>query len=139
MQELSCYGYKANVDKSVTANWYAGAGDWGCECLHCRNVLVQTESLPKPLLGALELLGIPPRKATYLCQLYDENGRHLYQVSWRVAGEITEAPAKEQDPDWGTLRFCHETYPYGAPDFPQPHFDLEAYLWLPWVLPEEDK
>ena len=139
MHELSCCGFKANVDKSATAKWYAGEGGWACECGHCRNFLAQTERLPKPLLGALELLGIPPRKATYLCQLYDKEGKHLYQVSWRIAGEITEEPAGKQDHDWGNLSFTHEIYPYGAPDFPQPHFDLEAFLWLPWVLPEEDQ
>ena len=33
---------------------------------------------------------------------------------------------------------CHEIYPYGAPDFPEPHFDLEFYLTLPWTLEEPE-
>jgi succinate dehydrogenase/fumarate reductase flavoprotein subunit len=35
-----------------------------------------------------------------------------------------------------TYRCCHETYPYGAPGFPEPHFDLEFYAVLPWVTEE---
>ena len=38
-----------------------------------------------------------------------------------------------QSKGWGC---CHEPYPYGAPDFPEPHFDLEFYATLPWVLGE---
>jgi hypothetical protein len=33
---------------------------------------------------------------------------------------------------------CHETYPYGAPDFLEPHFDIEFFLWLPWVINEPE-
>lgn len=28
--------------------------------------------------------------------------------------------------------YCgHNPYPYGAPGFPEPHFDLEFWVWLP--------
>ena len=39
-------------------------------------------------------------------------------------------------PDWGESYCCHEPYPYGAPGFPEPHFDLEFWVTLPWVLDE---
>ena len=31
---------------------------------------------------------------------------------------------------------CYETYPYGAPNFPEPHFDLEFFEILPCVVEE---
>ena len=34
---------------------------------------------------------------------------------------------------------CHESYPYGAPDFPAPHFDLEFCVELPWVMEQSYK
>ena len=37
---------------------------------------------------------------------------------------------------WGEMRCTHEIYPYGAPDFPKPHFDLEFWLTLPMILEE---
>lgn len=37
-------------------------------------------------------------------------------------------------PNW--VHCCHDPYPYGAPNFPEPHFDLEFYATLPWVLDE---
>ena len=71
----------------------------------------------------------------YVCNLYD----NFYQFSYRIAGNILKTPEKE-DPLPGEGRCCHEAYPYGAPDFPMPYFDLEFIEQLPWVLktgPEE--
>ncbi len=39
--------------------------------------------------------------------------------------------------NWGEGRCCHESYPYGTPDFPTPHFDLEFWVTLPWVLEKQ--
>ena len=44
-------------------------------------------------------------------------------------GPLVELP-------WGELMLGHEIYPYGAPEFPEPHFDLECVMYLPWVLDE---
>lgn len=75
---------------------------------------------------------IPPEKATYVCQIdSNEDGKHD-QFSYRIAGNILcEETSK------GIGRCCHEPYPYGAPGFPEPHFDLEFWLTLPWVLDEQ--
>lgn len=76
-------------------------------------------------------LGIPPEKATYVCQIYpDGDGQH-YQFSYRIAGNILSGEAAT-----GAGRCCHEPYPYGAQEFPEPHFDLEFWVTLPWVLDE---
>ncbi|MBQ5682414.1 MAG: hypothetical protein IIV26_02735, partial [Peptococcaceae bacterium] len=78
--------------------------------------------------------GIPPEKATYVCELYtDDEGIH-YQFSYRLAGtfeEIFNNTGKQL-----AYRCGHEPYPYGAPGFPEPHFDLEFYAVLPWVIEE---
>ena len=62
---------------------------------------------------------------------------HLYQFSYRIAGQIlNEAIAKSTVNEWGEVRCCQEVYPYGALGFSEPHFDLEFWVVLPWVLDE---
>ena len=49
-----------------------------------------------------------------------------YQFSYRIVGEILA----DSDQDHSNGRCCHELYPYGAPGFPETHFDLEFYATL---------
>lgn len=129
--------YDTAIDQDATRTWYAHAEEWGCSCGHCLNFLklARKEQLPRPIMDTLHSLGIPPAKATYVCQLTETNGNHLYQFSYRIAGRILrEPPENDVQPTGEEGRCCHETYPYGAPDFPQPHFDIEFYVELPWVL-----
>lgn len=77
----------------------------------------------------MQQLSIPPEKATYVCNLYDD----FYQFSYRIAGNILKTP-EEEAPQPGEGHCCHEIYPYGAPDFPEPHFDLAFTEQLPWIL-----
>lgn len=149
MTHFSWYGYEVEVDEAATRNWYAQAEDWGCECGHCRNflALARERRLPEEILEILDSLSIPPEKATYVCELYYEDDWAekglLYQFSWRAAGKILAQPGEERGGwgpvvkrPWGGLQLGHEDYPYGAPDFPEPHFDLEGGMYLPWVLDE---
>ena len=137
MEQITLYGYQAALDAAATQSWYAAAQEWGCTCGHCRNflALARQKALPAPILDTLDALGIPPEKATYVGELFtDEAGIH-YQFSYRLCGSILSVPEQaDSAPDAG--RCCHEPYPYGAPDFPAPHFDLEFFLTLPWVLEE---
>lgn len=149
---FSWFGYEVEADETATAAWYAQAEDWGCACGHCRNflALARERRLPEEILAILDSLRIPPEKATYVCELYyDETWAEkglLYQLSWRVAGTVIRLPEGKENAGtaWGppvkfpgfTLMLGHEDYPYGAPDFPQPHFDLDISLYLPWVLDE---
>ena len=144
-------GYEAQVDEQATRACYAQAPDWDCPCGHCRNfvALARERKLPEELLAILDSLSIPPEKATYVCELYyDKDWREkvlLYQLSWRVAGAVVKKPESRENegtpwgpPSW--LRSCwlmlgHETCPV-EPDFPEPNFDLDVSLYLPWVLNE---
>lgn len=133
MESTTFFGYQVEIDRAATSAWYASAKEWGCECGHCRNyvALAKHRALPAYLMETLDSLGIPFEKATYVCELYtDEAGVH-YQVSYRVAGNILAAPMEEDKNAFG--RCCHELYPYGALDFPQPHFDIEFYPTLPYA------
>ena len=128
-------GYRVEIDEKATQSWYEQAGIWACSCAHCRNFvkLAQAHLLPADVLEILSALHIPPEKATYVCELYtDEAGVH-YQFSYRVAGTYTESPPRQN----AAMRCCHEPYPYGAPGFPEPHFDVEFYAVLPFE-PEEN-
>ncbi len=138
MQKYDFWGYQVEIDKTATLDWYEKAGHWGCECGHCRNflALANRKKLPAPVIEVMDEFGIPLEKATYVCMVYsDAQGMH-YQFSYRIAGRILETPEQERVEQWGQVRCCHECYPYGAPDFPEPHFDLEFWTILPWVLEE---
>ena len=138
MKKLTLFDYSVEVDLEATHNWYTQANVWDCSCGHCRNFLAHAErdALPDTVLTVLKELRIPPEKATYLSELYtDEDGVH-YQFSYRIAGTILAEPTQEVT---ALGRCCHEPYPYGAPNFPEPHFDLEFWVTLPWVLEKADQ
>ncbi|MGO5114997.1 hypothetical protein ACTQ33_08170 [Candidatus Avoscillospira sp. LCP25S3_F1] len=137
------FGSQVMIDLDATATWYHYAAPWGCDCGHCRNFLklAQQKQLPSPVIKLLGQLQIPPEKATYVCELYSTDGEHLYQFCYRLAGQILS----ENDPHdvrvfhWGTGCCGHDPYPYGAPEFPEPQFDLIFSAQLPWVLEEPDQ
>ena len=138
MKNLTLFGYSVEVNLEATQNWYAQANAWSCSCGHCRNFLTHArrKTLPDVVSAVLEELNIPAEKATYVSELYtDEDGVH-YQFSYRLSGTILAAPSQEVT---GLGRCCHEPYPYGAPNFPEPHFDLEFLVTLPWILEESDR
>ena len=133
MAKQHLFGSVVEIDKVSTHRWYADAEEWGCDCGDCRNflALARKRQLPVFVLKQLDKLGIPPEKATYVCQMFpDGDGQH-YQFSYRIAGNILSREATGK-----AGRCCHEPYPYGAPGFPEPHFDLEFWVTLPWVLTE---
>lgn len=133
MDRHGLFGYCLETDDAATRDWYAQAGEWDCDCGHCRNflALARRGALPEPAAPILKAFGIPQQKATHVCELgRAEGGAHLYEFSYRAAGRILSGPERGEAPF-----FCgHETYPCGAPGFPEPHFDLQFILTLPWVL-----
>lgn len=112
--------YQVKIDMDTTAKWYAHSKGWGCECSYCRNFLelANKKELPKHITEMLDELGIEPKKATYVSELFtDEAGIH-YQVSYRIAGIIIDRSNSDDCENGNVVRCCHEPYPYGAPDFP---------------------
>ena len=151
MTQFSWYGYTVAVDEQATRNYYRKAGDWDCMCGHCRNflALARERRLPEDLLAILDRLSIPPEKATCVCELYHEADWRerglLYEISWRIAGSVVKKPESRENEGtpWGppvrlpqfSLILGHETCNMAA-GFPQPNFDLDVSLYLPWVLDE---
>jgi len=138
VKKLDIMGYSVEIDGEITQKYYEKYSEWGCECLHCRNflALARERKLPKEVLEILDSLGIPPEKATYVCQMIEKENGHLYQFSYRISGNILAEKSVNTAYEWGEIRCTHEIYPYGAPDFPKPHFDLEFWLTLPMILEE---
>ena len=130
----SFFNFQVEVDETATRDWYVQSEGWACDCGHCRNflTLARARELPATVLELLDKLGIPPEKATYVGVLYPDGDGLCYQFSYRIAGNILSG----EDDTKEIGRCLHETYPYGAPGFPEPHFDLEFLLTLPWVLDE---
>lgn len=131
------FGFTVEIDEASTRRWYAAVEEWGCACNDCRNflALAHKRQLPTSVLEPLDKLGIPPEKATYVCHLYDDEKGHLYQFSYRIAGNILSGEPNSNEAG----QCCHEPYPYSAPGFPEPHFDLEFWMTLPWVLDKPRK
>lgn len=141
MLKRDLWDFEVEINETETAEWYSVKGTWGCECEHCRNFLeiAKHNELPESIHTILKELNIEPEKATYVCEIMPKDGGHLYQFSYRIAGRIlNEDTAKSTVTDWGEARCCHEIYPYGAPGFPTPHFDLEFWVTLPWMLAEKE-
>ena len=139
MTERVLFGFRVEIDEEATRNWYAQADEWDCGCGDCRNFLklAHERALPAPVLEILDGLGIPPEKATYVCEMGPAEGGRVYQFSWRIAGNILSGDERASNPQgWGDASCLHEPYPYGAPSFPEPHFDLNFFAELSWVLDE---
>ena len=135
MTEFIFGGYIAEVDEAVTSAWYAKSDGWDCSCGHCRNFLelARRNELPAIVTEHLQKLKIPPEKATYVCEIFEDEDGLYYQFSYRLAGRFLNGRQEKED-----SIFCgHEPYPYGAPGFPEPHFDLEFWMKLPWILEED--
>ncbi len=133
MLQKELFGCAAFIDSETTAKYYETKDEWGCECGDCRAfvALAKKRGLPTPLHEILDTLGIAAEKATYVCEIMPKDGGHLYEFSYRIAGEIADESADNSAVfPWGEVRLFHEIYPYGAPDFPKPHFDLEFWLTL---------
>ena len=129
-------GYQVEVDEETTRAYYSDSIEWECTCGHCRNfvLLAQERRLPVDILALLDKLGIPPEKASYVCELYDKDEKIYYQVNYRLAGRVLEGPEKAASSLGETGLLCgRETAPGSADDFPEPLFDLMYFLWLPWI------
>ena len=134
MKEYNLFGFLVEIDEAVTKDWYAKAAEWGCDCGDCRHfvALAKKRELPSPVLDLLDQFGIAPEKSTYVCEMITEEHTVLYQFSYRMAGNILKDIGEEKnDFGWGAGYCVHEPYPYGAPGFPEPHFDLEFWVRLP--------
>jgi len=140
MQKVSILGSMVEIDMEATKEWYSRGNEWGCECALCRNFieLARNKQFPQQIIELLDSFGIRPEQATYVCRYYDDDKGHRYQFSYRIAGNlIKEADVDAAFWDEHIGHCCHEYSPYGAPDFPEPNFDIEFFLTLPWVLVEE--
>ena len=134
MKKFNLYGFQVEIDEALTKEWYDKAGEWGCDCEDCRHFvsLAKRKELPSAVLEILEQFGIAPEKATYVCEIVTEEYKILYQFSYRIAGNILkERDSERKDSGLGEVHCTHELYPYGAPEFPEPHFDLEFWVRLP--------
>lgn len=136
MKEKRLANALVEIDEESTKHWYSNAKEWDCDCLYCLNFLelAKKRQLPTLVLEVLDDLGISPEKATYVCQIYFDGKEHNYMFSYRIAGNILSS--EETD---GNFECYYETYPYGAPGFPKPHFDLGFSVSLPLVLEDTKK
>lgn len=142
MKPCDFFGIPVEVEEKATREWYETALEWDCDCGDCRNflALAKQKKLPHPVQELLSRLSIPPEMATYVCELCPTERGHLYEFSYRICGRILEEQKDNYHPyPWGSVRCWHEDYPYGAPGFPAPHFDLSFCAELEWILNESEE
>ena len=72
-------------------------------------------------------------KPTNVCELYPTERGHLYQFNYRVVGCMLNDPHPHESIgfDWGSVYCGHEDDPCGAPDFPEPNFDIMFFVDIP--------
>ena len=140
MKQWQLWDYPVEVDRTATKEWYEQSEGWSCECGDCQNFLALAKKglLPSSVTEILLPLGVLPEKPTYVCTLSPTDAGHLYQFSYRIAGNVADDPRPNDTLrfDWGSGCCGHDCYPYGAPNFPEPHFDVIFFAELPWVLDE---
>ena len=120
------------INKELTNTYYDNY--ISCNCGDCRYFveLAKKRELPYAVIEILDQFGIAPEKATYVCEIITEEHKILYQFSYRMVGNIIKERCGEAKAFGKVEAYCgHEPYPYGAPGFPTPHFDLEFWVRLP--------
>ena len=94
---------------------------------------VRQKQLPSAVTELLQIFGALPEKPTYVCELSPTERGHLYQFNYRVVGYMLNVhhPHESIGFDWGSVYCGHEDDPCGAPDFPEPNFDIMFFLDIP--------
>ena len=138
MQSYNIGDFLVEFDKTFTEDWYENSEGWDCECGDCQKflALAKRKQLPFAVIELLSIFGALPEKPTYVCELSPTEHGHLYQFNYRVAGNMLNDPYPHDSIrfDWGSVYCGHENDPCGAPNFPEPHFDLMFFVDLPWTL-----
>ncbi len=135
MQSYSIKDYLIEFDRTATAAWYETYEGWNCDCGECQNflALVKQKQLPSAVMDLLQIFGVQSEKPTYVCELSPTEQGHLYQFNYRMAGCMLNDPHPHASVrfDWGSVYCGQEDDPCGAPDFPEPYFDLMFFVDLP--------
>lgn len=135
MREYSFGDFRVEVDEEATRAWYERVGEWDCTCGHCRNfvLLAQERQLPEEMLKVLDKLCIPPAKASYVCEIYEEGEKLFYQIAYCLPGKILEGPKGRISQPWGDMWCGQEMLePHETPKDGE-YFDVGFELWLPWI------
>ena len=136
MNKYNLFDYEVEIDEGATKEWYANSEGWDCPCEDCKHFisLAKKRELPAIILDTLAQFDIPPEKATYVCSITEVDDEVLYEISYRIAGNILKEKFLDTEGGDSGEAYCgHNPYPYGAPEFPEPHFDLEFWVYLPML------
>ena len=99
LKQWQLWDYPVEVDRTATKEWYEQSEGWSCECGDCQNFLALAKKglLPSSVTEILLPLGVLPEKPTYVCTLSPTDAGHLYQFSYRIAGNMADDPDLEDD------------------------------------------
>ena len=142
MKKYDLFGYEVEIDEKATKDWYTNSEGWDCPCEDCKYFvsLAKQRKLPAIMLETLSQFEIAPEKATYVCSIYEENNEILYEICYRIAGNITKERMLDNENSKRKDFYCgHNSYPYGAPGFPETHFDLEFWIYIPKLIYDKEK
>lgn len=127
--------YRTEIDLDAAREFYRHYSGWKCACGHCRNflALAHDRRLPEDILAVLDVLGIPPERASYVLMLCPrDGGLFRYEFGVRLPGRVLSGPERGD----GGILCCHEPDPSADCGLPEPCFDLMFFRDLPWALEE---
>lgn len=138
MKEFVFPAGRIATDPTANRVWYDNCGTpaGGCDCAYCRNFLAAVEKLPQKILDLMDTLGVDIRKPDEAAQnCREEDGFHRYSAWYHLSGVLLEDGAETALAENCTYWFQSVCY-MKAEHFPDPHFQLNLNLCLPWVLDE---
>lgn len=138
MREIVFENCRIQVDVAATRSYYDAHGEiaGGCDCAYCRNFAAAAETVSPRLRTFLDALGLDLRKPREVMELGPGTGnRRLYEAFYHLVGKLeTGGPARVEigEDHAGFYEDC-DLLP---PNFPQPCFQMNVALELPWLLKE---
>ena len=148
LQQIKLFDWLLEVDIETTVLTYDRIGEEDCACAYCRNYRLASKDFPPELLSILIALGINPGKPIHVSEYVEnEDGTHLYSGTYNVVGRIMSGPDYRlitKDTGFWDLLHLSEDIKIGftgdfdfRSSFPEPIFQIEFFINLPWLLPEK--
>ena len=148
MQEVKVLGWQLVIDREMTIDSYLRYPEKDCDCCYCQNYRETVKFFPTELASLLESLGLNPAKPIEIIEFYKApDGTHFYAAIFNVIGYIRESPdASKQltgelvtESLTDTIQIGFGTNVNFPRHFPDNTFQLEFFIYLPWVLADLDE
>lgn len=128
------YAFETNVAANRAA--YAKLSIPDCSCENCRNFCLAVRHAPEALVAFFDSLGLSIEKSANVSSYsFGEKENVLYEGMYHLSGTIERIPmCAEPFEIAGASVHFHNNLAMVPEGFPFPHFQMEVFFRLPWVL-----